>query len=160
MILRRPRPDEAPALQEFVQAAFEGYREFAPEGWEPPDETRPEQLAKVTAALEDPACWAWIALDDGELVGYTLWQPVDEFAHVRAVFVAPAHWGTGLATRLLRDGTAEMGGRGWTTGRLFTPARHARARRFYEREGWLAAGAEHFEPKIGFDMIEYRRVLR
>ena len=43
--------------------------------------------------------------------------------------------------------------------RLFTPAAHARARRFYEREGW----AQHREPELdegfGMEIVEYRRAL-
>ena len=39
--------------------------------------------------------------------------------------------------------------------RLFTPADQARARRFYEREGWrLEAAVE--DDEIGFAVVEYR----
>ena len=160
MRLRSARPDEARALQEFVQAAFEGYRSFAPPGWEPPDELAPAQVERIRGMLDNVECWSCVAEDGDVLIGYTLWEPVDGLAHVRAVFVAEPHWGTGLATRLLRDGTAEMGRRGWTTGRLFTPAGQGRARRFYEREGWHVHQDRHFEPKLGLDMVQYRRSLR
>ena len=39
--------------------------------------------------------------------------------------------------------------------RLFTPADQARARRFYEREGWRVTGAPHHDD-IGFAVVEYR----
>jgi len=41
--------------------------------------------------------------------------------------------------------------------RLFTPAGHGRARRFYEREGWTAAGPPTDENAFGMALIEYRR---
>ena len=41
--------------------------------------------------------------------------------------------------------------------RLFTPERHARARRFYEREGWALAGEPEFVPELGIAMVEYQR---
>ena len=43
--------------------------------------------------------------------------------------------------------------------RLFTPAGQARARRFYEREGWVQAGAEFHEPALGLALVEYRYAL-
>ena len=43
--------------------------------------------------------------------------------------------------------------------RLFTPERHARARRFYEREGWVPRGDRRPESDFGMDIVEYRRPL-
>ena len=43
--------------------------------------------------------------------------------------------------------------------RLFTPAAQARARRFYEREGWALARPPAFDERIGLDIAEYRRAL-
>jgi hypothetical protein len=40
--------------------------------------------------------------------------------------------------------------------RLFTPAAHGRARRFYEREGWAAAGGEFHDPTPDLVLVEYR----
>jgi predicted GNAT family N-acyltransferase len=42
--------------------------------------------------------------------------------------------------------------------RLFTPEGQARARRFYEREGWVQYG-EPFEAGLGIPLVEYRREL-
>ena len=43
--------------------------------------------------------------------------------------------------------------------RLFTPYGAARARAFYEREGWEPAGRAFAEPLLGLDLVEYRREL-
>ena len=43
--------------------------------------------------------------------------------------------------------------------RLFVAAGQARARRFYEREGWLPAGDPFDDPTPGIEMIECRCTL-
>jgi hypothetical protein len=40
--------------------------------------------------------------------------------------------------------------------RLFTPVAQARARRFYEREGWRPRGEEFHVAALGLVLIEYR----
>ena len=50
--------------------------------------------------------------------------------------------------------------RGYAALRLFTPAGHGRARRFYEREGWVAAGDEFHDPGPDLVLVEYRYPLR
>ena len=44
--------------------------------------------------------------------------------------------------------------------RLFVAAGEARARRFYEREGWLPVGDPFDDPVPGLTMLEYRYTLR
>ena len=44
--------------------------------------------------------------------------------------------------------------------RLFTPVGHGRARRFYEREGWVPAGEEFHDAGPDLVLIEYRYALR
>ena len=50
--------------------------------------------------------------------------------------------------------------RGYAAGRLFTPEAQARARRFYEREGWRPAGPARWEERLGLSLVEYRIELR
>ena len=40
--------------------------------------------------------------------------------------------------------------------RLYCAAAQARARRFYEREGWAARGEPFDEPQMGLALVEYR----
>ena len=44
---------------------------------------------------------------------------------------------------------------GFARMRLFTPAAHGRARRFYEREGWVQAGEEFHAPGPDLVLVEY-----
>jgi GNAT superfamily N-acetyltransferase len=76
-------------------------------------------------------------------------------AHLWQLFVAHEWWGSGLATRLHGLATEAASTRGFTAMRLFTPADQARARRFYEREGWRIAAAPE-DDEIGFAVVEYR----
>lgn len=141
-------PDDAEALLETVIAAFEGYREFAPVAWEPPDERR--QLPRFREEIARDDCLTVMA----EGAGHVHVVPIGgEPIRLRHLFVRPAFWGTGLAVALHAEAVAFLAGR---AARLFTPGQHMRARRFYEREGWKLhheADDEHF----GMPLAEYRR---
>ena len=80
-------------------------------------------------------------------------------AHLWMLFIREPWWGTGLATSLLAMAVEEATARGYEAMRLYTPAGQARARAFYEREGWTTDGEGRFEPMLAFDLVEYRRTL-
>ena len=52
-----------------------------------------------------------------------------------------------------------MSTRGYDRARLYTPSEHARARRLYERRGWIPVGEEHHD-ELGLTLTEYRLDLR
>jgi GNAT superfamily N-acetyltransferase len=162
LTIRAPAPGDVPGLAALVAEGFETYRSFAPAGWEPPPLTDHERY--LTDRLCATDTWATVAEQRGTHVGIvsmipaaTSRVPVDDprLAHLWQLFVAEPWWGTGLAPRLHALVTAAAAHRGFTAMRLFTPADQARARRFYEREGWdLVAGPQ--EDDIGFPVVEYR----
>lgn len=94
-----------------------------------------------------PAIRAWRAVGDSDL------------AHLRQLFLAPDYWGTGLARMLHIRALHAACERGFTAIRLFTPTGQARARRFYEREGWTVNGEPFCDPGFGLQLIAYRRSL-
>ena len=151
--LRRPDPSDAEALIALVQASFEGYRAIGPPGWEPPDEW--ERLEFTRAELARPETFALAAWDGDILAGHVRWVPLGDPVdiHFRSLFVAESHWGTGVARELHAAAVDAMDGR---SARLFTPARQARARRFYEREGWTLV-ADLDDEHFGMPLAEYRR---
>jgi hypothetical protein len=51
-----------------------------------------------------------------------------------------------------------MRARGFLRARLYTPSAHVRARRFYERRGWLAQD-ELWNPELKLVLAEYRLML-
>ena len=148
-----PTAEHAHSLVLAVAIAFDGYRSFAPAGWEPPDELTPENVERVAGELADPANFALMTLYEGDPVGHVLWVARDDHIHLRHLFVLEPWWGTDVARTLHARAVEAMQGR---PARLYTPARHARARRFYEREGWRFH-EERPEEKLGMDLAEYRR---
>ena len=70
-----------------------------------------------------------------------------------------SQWGSGLATTLLRTAEDDARTSGFGALRLFVAEHQARARRFYEREGWHAVTEPYFDPIPGLPMVEYRRPL-
>jgi GNAT superfamily N-acetyltransferase len=157
--LRPAQPTDVDTLLDISREGFETYREFAPDGWEPP-----HFVAEEVVAIDDVATWI-LAEADGVPVGHVLLipasrsrEPVDDPAlgHLMMLFVRPSHWGTPVARTLHEAMLEAAGARGFTSVRLFTPAGQRRARRFYEREGWRAQ-EPFFAPHLGFDVVEYRR---
>ncbi len=153
--IRRPAPEDVPALLDFVGEGIEGYRQFAPDGWQPPFEGSPEKVGRTVAELADPLTFSRMTEVGGEIAGFVHWCAPDPpvGARLRFLFVAERWWGTGLAHDLHSAATAALGSR---TARLFTPRDHPRARRFYERRGWR--WHESLEvTDLGIPLVEYRR---
>src|SRR4051794_21389238 len=159
--LRRARPEDQPAITEIVLAGFETYRAFAPEGWEPPDESAHQQHGMDE--LADERVFALVAEVDGRAVAHARWVPAVTPSpdghlpdvHFRHLFVLEPYWGSGLAVQMHTAAIEAMRERGVGSARLFTPADQQRARRCYEREGWTLRVDRYFDPKIDFDIVEY-----
>jgi GNAT superfamily N-acetyltransferase len=159
--IRRATLADAPVLAATVHEGFESFRAWAPGGWDPP----PPQvdLVRIRAAVELPGTWCVLAEDGGDPAGHVAFTPARtreaarRVAHLWMLFVRRPWWGTGLAADLLGRAVAEAASRGYEAMRLETPARHARARAFYEREGWRTEGAPEYLPLLGLEVVEYRR---
>ena len=165
--LRDATPADAERLARTVIEGFEHYRAFAPPGWEPPP--LHHEIETLHDLLPDERVWCRLAESGGEIVGQVTFLPASRaavpdddpaLAHLRNLFVDERHWGTGLATALHAAAISEARERGFRTMRLFTPAGQARARRFYEREGWRRAGDAFHAPGPDLVIIEYRLALR
>jgi GNAT superfamily N-acetyltransferase len=158
--LRAARPEDAESIAETLQAGFDGYRELAPPGWRPPDTRSAAEIARVRARLAEPSTWAMLAEDGGLVAGHAGYLPqpgVPGSAHLWQLFIRPPWWGTGIARALLQEAVAAAAGEGYARMRLFTPRDQARARAFYEREGFEHTGWEAFEESIGLVLVEYAR---
>lgn len=165
--IRPATPADADALAEVVVEGMATYREFAPASWTPPD--RLELALGIAIRLRGAEQSTWVGVDrEDAIAGQVAYLPAmssrkpagdPHCAHLNQLFVRPVWWGTGLATRLLALAIGDAVARGFTTMRLFTPAEQARARRFYEREGFAVRGEPEFEPPLGLTLVEYRRAL-
>jgi GNAT superfamily N-acetyltransferase len=164
--LREGGLGDADAIARLNHDSFRGYMTFAPSSWEPP--ALEAEGSWMRERLGHPDVWCQVAEADGELVGHVAFMPgtmahsaSDEpgLAHFWMLFVRPSHWGTGLATELHGAAVREAAARGYSSMRLFAVAGQARARRFYEREGWTTAGEPVQDDDFGLPVVEYRRPL-
>jgi GNAT superfamily N-acetyltransferase len=163
---RNATPADAQPIARLVVDGFETYRSFTPPDWEPP--AIENELEYLRQLLPDDQVWVLLAEEDGQLVGQVSIlpslrtvhpDPAASLVHLRNLFVAKEHWGSGLAKTLHDASVEEARRRGFEQMRLFTPAEHARARRFYEREGWVQRGEPFDEPRLGMALVEYRYAL-
>jgi GNAT superfamily N-acetyltransferase len=158
--LRPATHDDLPGLVETARQCFETYREWAPRGWDPPGTDL--HAAGLRGRLAERGSFCAIAEADGEPAGQVGTSPAREergTGHVWMLFVRERWWGSGLAVKLLEAALADARARGLERMRLLTPSEHARARAFYEREGWTTDADPVYEPMLGLVLITYRRDL-
>jgi GNAT superfamily N-acetyltransferase len=158
--LRPATAGDAAAMAETVAIGFDGFRAFAAHGWEPPDGRTPPELARMRARLQETSTWAMIAEDGGQMAGHAVFSPqpgVHGSAHLWQLFLRPPWWGTGVASDLLGHAVAAAIVQGYRRMRLYTPRDQARARAFYEREGFRHTGWEGLEEPLGLVLVEYAR---
>jgi GNAT superfamily N-acetyltransferase len=148
---------DAAAMAETVAIGFEGYRAFAPPGWNPPGFAI--EVSAIRSRMGDLDAWAMLAYDGHEPAGHValLADAEPGAVYLWQCFLRPAHWGTGLADRLHVAFLEAARARDYERGRLQTPVGQTRARRFYERNGWETDGVAAFEPKLGLDLLVYTR---
>jgi GNAT superfamily N-acetyltransferase len=173
--IRRATLADASALAEITRLGFESYRAWNPPGWEPPPHLL--ELRGIRQRLQLPDTWCVLATaPGGEAAGHVGFMrarepnpagppvppvpgPVAGRAHVWSLFVRPTWWGTGLARRLHALAVREAAAQGYERMQLVTPTGQARARAFYEREGWRAAPPSFTEPMLDLELIRYERPL-
>lgn len=98
--------------------------------------TAARTLAAFRERTPDRVADTTVAEVEGQVVGFTM-VCGDE---VEQVFVDPGHHGTGVAAPLLADAERRVGAAGHREAWLAVVVGNARARRFYERHGWVDEG--------------------
>jgi putative acetyltransferase len=98
-------------------------------------ERTPTRVADTTVAVAD----------GGDLLGFVM--VVDD--EVEQVFVGPDARGGGVAGRLLAEAERQVGSAGYDEAWLAVVAGNARARRFYEKHGWVDTGDLPYEVTAG-----------
>jgi len=78
-----------------------------------------------------------VATVDGVVAGFVMVLA----GEIEQVYVAQEHRGTGVAARLLGEGELLVAANGFEQAWLAVVAGNTRARRFYERSGWIDEGA-------------------
>jgi ribosomal protein S18 acetylase RimI-like enzyme len=90
--------------------------------------------------IRDGRSATFVGEADGEVVGFAnvgASQDHPGLGELYAIYVLQEAWGTGVGPALIERGEAELRARGFTTATLNVLADNPRARRFYERHGWI-----------------------
>lgn len=109
---------------------------------------------------------ALVAEDYGEIlgiaaVGPSRSSPEEGVGELFMINLVPEAWGRGVGRLLLESAESELGTLGYGEAILWVLATNERARRFYERAGWLADAGERRDESRGFilEEVRYRRSL-
>jgi GNAT superfamily N-acetyltransferase len=158
--LREPVTGDLDAMLELVAACDETWREWTPDGWEPPAPESARWVSQLGAADR----WTRLATEpDGRVVGLVSWGParggpewrtVPGTAHLSALFVHPDRWRRGVASSLLAAALEAMRAEGFVRARLNTPE-GAPAERFYAAHGWQRGGGPRWHAVVQLQSVEY-----
>jgi RimJ/RimL family protein N-acetyltransferase len=103
-----------------------------------------------------------VAVVEGEVVGFVLFgaersgtEPTNR-GEVIALNVEPAHWGGGAGRLLLAAACEGLAALGYREAILWVLTENARARRFYERAGFVADGGIKTQSWLGATLEEMR----
>jgi len=163
MIVREAVQDDARAMAEVhVRAWQDGYRGQMPDhfldGMTNELDVRTERWKRVLVGSEDTR--TWVAVNEGRVVGIATAGDTRDDDHdggelLMINCVADA-WGTGAGQQLLDEAVAYLRARSFSHATLWVLDSNARARRFYERNGWEPDGATKTDDRDGFVLDEVR----
>jgi GNAT superfamily N-acetyltransferase len=132
-----------------------------------PGRTLEHEVGYVGAYFERPETKIRIAVEGNVSLGVVSFEPSrirgepvahDRLAYLRLLAVDPSRWGSGLAAELMVWAIEAMRDAGYASAYLWCGEANARARRFYEREGWRPDGRTRQHPDWG-PMVGYGREL-
>jgi len=170
-LVRRADASDAAAIAAVRTRTWQvGYRGIIPdnvlenmdtEGW--------ARRAEVWLQNRDGPGRDWVADEAGSIVGWAsrFLPGRDEdlgptVAELAAIYVRPSHWGRGLGRALLEVVEADLRDFGATELSLWVVEENVRARRFYERQGFVPDGTRadsRVSPDQPVFSIRYRRTL-
>ncbi len=109
------------------------------------------------SAPDRPGCFSLIVLDGGDIVGTSgccksRLADMDGWGEIVSIYLLPEYIGRGYGTPLLKAAEEELHKRGFEKIFLWVLEENARARRFYERNGFVPSG-RYTESKIGGKML-------
>lgn len=123
----------------------------------PPFEVRVAQFREGVEAAPEHA-QIWVAERNGVIEGVSVAvRESPDSVELRALYVVPSAWGSGVAAELMEAAITSVGS-GAIEAVLWVGENNARARRFYEREGWIADAESRVSP-LGPSEIQYRRLV-
>lgn len=169
-IIRDALVEDADAIGRVHVAAWRaGYRGMMPDAFlDSLDEKARAARWRERLSVRPREARTLVAIVDDELVGIASIGPARDEVGSRGelymINVAPSAWGKGVASALLASATSGLVLLGHREAILWVLRQNARARRFYEREGW-SQEAERRDTirENGFtfdvDELRYQRLL-
>lgn len=154
-----PRPavpaDALAVARVHVRAWQAGYRGLLPDEYL--DRLRPEERAARYTFDRPDGPRTTVAVREGVIVGLATIHG----AELCALHVDPDAWGGGVGRALVARARADLAADAVAEALVWVMSGNARARRFYERDGWTTEGTRRVEAVGGVevDAIEYRRRL-
>jgi ribosomal protein S18 acetylase RimI-like enzyme len=102
-----------------------------------------------------------VAETGGKVVGFANLGPSRDHdaggnGEVRALYLLPEHWGCGFGRLLMEQGLDALAAMDFPAATLCVLEGNDRARRFYERGGWVADGQRRKDRRLGFTLHESR----
>jgi ribosomal protein S18 acetylase RimI-like enzyme len=107
--------------------------------------------------LANPQRQVLVSEEDGRVTGFaSIGESRDEpgKGELYAIYVLPEAWGSGAGPALMAS--ALEGLCGYSSATLWVLEDNPRARRFYEREGWIVDGGRRDEEILGMTATEVR----
>jgi GNAT superfamily N-acetyltransferase len=165
VIVRDASPNDAEAMgQVHVRAWQAAYRGSMPDAYL--DNLDPADRAEIwrNSIKRRPESPPLVAVTDGVVVGHGAFGPaltLEGAGELYSLNVDPPHWGGGAGPALLAEVDRRLAADHDVAVLWVLPA-NARARRFYEREGWSVDGEERTAEVLGVTVpeIRYRKMLR
>jgi ribosomal protein S18 acetylase RimI-like enzyme len=99
----------------------------------------------------------FVAEENGRIAGFVYVGPagdLDGVGELYAIYVLPDAWGSGAGSALMSAALEALSG--YSSATLWVLEDNPRARRFYEREGWIADGGRREEEFLGVRVPEVR----
>jgi ribosomal protein S18 acetylase RimI-like enzyme len=136
MILRPAVSADAPAIAEIWQSGWrDGHLGHVPDAL-----VAVRTPATFSTRAHDRIADTTVAVVDGSIAGFVMLHEGLHDGEVEQVYVAYAHRGTPVAPALLAEAERLLAAAGHSRAWLAVVAGNARARRFYERCGWVDEG--------------------
>jgi GNAT superfamily N-acetyltransferase len=104
-----------------------------------------------------PGRQVFVAEEDGRVTGFaSVGDSRDEpgKGELFAIYVHPDAWGSGAGSALMTNALDAL--RRYSSATLWVLEDNPRARRFYEREGWILDGGHRDEELLGMTVTEVR----
>ncbi len=132
-----------------VDAWRTAYRGLVPDSFldDPTFETQRFDMWRAWTWPRQTGTQVFVPELDGEVVGFSMVGPDRDGRHSRcgevyAFYMHPSVWGSPAATATMTRSTEHLRSAGFTEAVLWVLRDNPRARRFYEKTGWVATGDE------------------